>query len=364
MVSGVFCIALDAVPATAHGRSGDEESSAVALRQYIGSSENQLVQTAVQWVENRAQQYSPIIFYGPPGTGKTLLLRGLAHQWRAQHPRDRVVVITGADFVRAYGTAITSNSIDAFRRRYQRAHLFAIDDVQQMRRKTAAQDELACLLDRLNRRGAMVLVTTNTLPSASRAIAARLRSRLESGLLVPMTPPGPPARRLLLQRLLQLHQLQLPQRSLARLVQFATSAHLTVPQLNHLVVQLHHLVQSTSQTLDEATVRTFINSQLGKLQPSMGTIAQRVSQYFHIPVKQLRGPSQQRHIVRARGVAMNLAWNMTDKSLEAIGRYFGNRDHTTVLHACRRIEQLQREEGAIKEALYELSQQLTGTATD
>jgi chromosomal replication initiator protein len=361
VVSGVFSIPLEACSAPSPEAGPRGTPRGIALREYVGSDENRLVQFAVQMLFDRQREYNPVVFCGPTGTGKTLLAEGLAARWRRERPHELVVATCGADFCRSHAYAIDTDSLSDFRRRMTSAHLFVLDDLQQMRQKPAAQDEFTRLLDLLTDRGTAVLVTTLQPPSVHDALAAGLCSRLAAGLAVPLLAPGVPARRVLLRRIAEMYAVPLSDAAIDLLAAGpagADAGRVTVPQLNHAIVQLGHAARVTEASIELDDVRTFLQVQAHERQPTFRLICGKTAKYFSVTSQQLRGPSRRSQVVRARGVAMLLARDLTGKSLEAIGQFFGQRDHTTVLHACRKTVALRRTDPAIAQAMDEISAQL------
>ena len=172
---------------------------------------------------------------------------------------------------------------------------------------------------------------------------------------------------LLLRCLVAFHQLDFSDAAITLLASSPTddaAGPLTVPELNHAVLQLGHAAAPLGRAVDIQQVRSFLRKRTADQQPAIADIAAVVAKQFSLSMKELRGPSQRRHVVRARGVAMLLAWKLTNTSLHGVGRYFGKRDHTTVLHACRRTESLQETDPAIAEALEELRNQLKTVKTE
>ncbi len=361
MVSGVFSIPLEActLPSFEAGPNGSPDVQ--GLREYIGSDENRLVQFAVESLFTETNHYSPLMFIGPSGTGKTLLASGLAERWRQQHPDHVVVSTCGADYARSLAYAMDTDSLAEWRAKAAGAELFVLDDFHQLQSKPTAQEELAHLLDRLIGSGCAVLVTALQVPNPSEGWLPGLCSRLAAGLTVPLLVPGESARRVLLRRMASLYAVPLSEAAIDLLVSGPSgveSYRLTVPQLNHAVVQLGHTAGRGVAAIDPEHIRLFWQEQPDLRQPTLRTIAVKVAKHFTLPLPELRGPSRRSKVVRARGLAMLLARTMTGASLEAIGRYFGDRDHTTVLHACRKTEASRVEDPSLAEAWDAVQEQL------
>ena len=364
MVSGIFSIPLEAH----HSRSNETRCEVASrrrmLREYIGSDENRLVQFAVQSLLERSPKYNPLVLHGPTGTGKSFLALGLAERWRETYPKHRVVVTCGADFARSYANAVDTDNLATFRKKSRSANLFVLDDVHLMQTKRAAQGELSRLIDALLDAGTVVLITGSKPPSGDDGLQPGLRSRLAGGLPVPLTAPGAPARRLLVRRLAEIHEVNLSHAAIELLAGGSSQDELqqwTVPRLNHAVMQLAHATELEKSVVGAEQVRCFLEDQASEQQPTLRLITAKVGKYFSLTGRELRGPSRRRNVVRARGVAMLLARNLTGQSLESVGRYFGNRDHTTALHACRKTEALQHTDPAISRAMEELICQLKVT---
>ncbi len=376
MVSGLFSISWqpcsDADPAVActdspatlgTGVEGTrvQEDSAQEFGRYVGSDENRLVQVAAEGLLNREASFSPLILYGPTGTGKSLLAQGLAQRWRSEHPNDRLLTFTGADFARAFAGSIETASLHEFRSRWQTADLMVIDDLHQMSRKSAAQEELVTAIDEMQVTERCILVTLPRCPAAMVELKAPLRSRLAGGLSVPLLPPGQTARRLLLRDFAEDQELQLTDGALEALVEGVPAiqpAGCTVPDMRHTITRLRFLVDDAAGPIDEEFVFDLLRREAQAATPTLREVCHSVARHFAVSMELLRGSSRRRHVVRARGVAMLLSRQMVGASLGTIGRYFGGRDHTTVLHACRKTSQLSDTDVEIASTLNQLSEQL------
>ncbi|MFW6114410.1 MAG: helix-turn-helix domain-containing protein, partial [bacterium] len=323
-------------------------------------AENRLVEFAVSSFCDRNPRYNPLVLRGPTGTGKSFLAMGLSERWRERYPKDTIFVTSGPDFAHNYANAVDTDDLDSFRR-CRSADLFVLDDIHFLPRKRAVQEELAGTIDALLAENGSILITQGGIPNANNPLLGRLRSRLLSGLTVTLTAPGPEARQLLLRRLAALHGVNFCDAAIALLAGSSEDANenqLTVPELNHAVVQLGQLEDPARELVDIERVRRFLSDRAMQKQPTIRDITALVAKFFSLTSRELRGPARRRHVIRARGVAMLLARKITGKSLNAVGKYFGNRDHTTVLHACRRTEALTKTDPAIAKAWEEIRNQL------
>jgi chromosomal replication initiator protein len=360
--SSVFYIDLPSVERYGRPNPPRTDSTTVNVRQYIGSEENRLVEVAVKRFLEASPNCNPLVFYGRTGTGKTLLARGLAGSWKHAHPDANVLCLTAADFARQYAAAVETDALDDFRRKYRDAAVLVLDDVHLISGKTPAQQELVHTLDSLLRHGRHALLTLQQSPAETPSLVPALASRLCGGLLVPLLPPGARAKRVILERLIATLAVPLPE-SVTRLLfagwPDAAMPLATVPQLQGAVLQLANLTAKEDQPVNEEVLRQCLIPQDVLCGPQLRMITQQVCLYFKLKAADLKGPTRQQRVVRARGVAMLLARQLTNKSLEQVGRHFGNRDHTTVMHACRKTECLLCSDPAIRQAVNELTAQLS-----
>lgn len=334
------------------------------VREYIGSRENRPVEVAVAALLAGNADWSPYVLCGPPGCGKTLLAEGLVRRWQTAWPDRPALLTCGADFARSFAYAVDTDSVGSFRQRSTAPDLLVLDDLQDLQHKPAAQQELATLLDVLSDRGALVLATSSTLPGPGAGLLPALASRLAGGLQVPLVAPGFAARQLLVQRLASQTGWELTRDAVDLLASGPGNSRergLTVPYLQQVFAQLGRPTRGGGDPIDGQVVQLLWNRLTHDRQPTFRVIAGKVAKYFAVTTQQLRGPSRRSQVVRARGVAMLLARRLTGASLHTTGKYFGDRDHTTVLHACRKIEALQQTDPAVALALQELTDQITAT---
>lgn len=347
-MNGVIAIPLPGCP-IAPDVDGDDCS---VLPDFLAGPENRLVETAVRSVlGDRPDGYNPLVLYGPSGSGKSHLAQGLATKWKARHRRRRVEYTTAADFARELTDAIKTQATDELRNRYRKAALLVLEDVDRLAGKNEAQEELVHTVDALLAGGRRMVVTAAAAPARLPGIAPGLQSRLISGLTVPLAPPGPAARLAILQRLAQMRKIKLPQPAAEILAAGLTAM---VPGLVAAMVQLEVPARLLGGTVDAAAAEAFLARRNGSRQAGVGEIASATARLFSLKLSELRGPSRRQAVATARAVAMYLARQLGGRSLQQIGRYFGGRDHTTVMYGCRKIEDMMEHDPAIRRAVQQL----------
>jgi chromosomal replication initiator protein len=327
-----------------------------ALSRFVLGDEHRLVPVAVQSVlEPSAVGYRLVVLYGPSGSGKTHLASAIASQWKAQFPREPVVMTTAMDFARELADAIETKTIDDFGGRYRRASLLVLEDLGHLTGKEAAQQELIHVLDSLMDRAARIVLTAPMAPGLLPAMLPALQSRLVSGLMVALAVPQQATRLRLLRHLAAERSLRLSEEVLEVLANDLAG---TAPELSSVILQMELSAQTQRAAIDVAWVRRFLATRQSTREPSLRNIALRTARHFALRLADLRGPTRRRAVVVARDVAMYLARTLTRSSLDDIGRYFGGRDHTTVAHGCRQTEERLQNEPAIRLAVEELQLRL------
>jgi chromosomal replication initiator protein len=333
-----------------------EGSGPAAIGSFFAGRENLLVEPAIEEVLcRRPAVYNPLVLYGASGTGKSHLARGIAAAWQTHYPGGRVVSTVAVDFARELAEAGEAQSVEDFRAHWRGADLAVFEDVADLAGRDAAQVELIRTLDVLLEDGAQVVVTARAAPAGLDGLSPALRSRLMAGLSVPLSPPGPDSRRAVLRQWSKLRRLDLADAIVDLLVNGLEG---TVPELVGAMVQLEVPARLAGGPIDAAAVRRFLAKRQKSGRPHVRDIAAAAARHFSLKLGDLRGASRRRPVVAARDVAMLLARQLTKESLLAIGQYFGRRDHTTVLHGCRKAEQLLRSDPAIRQAVDQLYRKL------
>lgn len=354
MVHGILTIPLLGPVA---GSPGELNQPAHPLGDFIAGPENTLAVGAIRsCLDCTAAPYSPLVIYGPHGSGKSHLARGLAAWWQKHFPQSSVTCLAASEFAQDYARSLGDDRLEAWRSQIYRSQLLVIDDLGQMSGKRGAQKELRAALDALAETQALIVVTARTLPTHSRLLLPSLRSRLSAGLAVPLSLPARDTRREILDRLAASSGISLPERAMHSL---ADGLPLSVPALIASALELQVRARIEGQPVDIERARQFVAQRRGAAMPGLRDIACVTAKYFGLKLSDLKSPLRQRPLVAARAMAMYLARQLTDSSLERIGAFFGGRDHTTVLHGCRRTEKLLRRDRATRQAVSELKRLLT-----
>ncbi|MBS0209298.1 MAG: ATP-binding protein [Planctomycetes bacterium] len=303
---------------------------------------------------------SLVVLYGPPGTGKSHLAFGLAEAWRTSSAGSRQVVYLQAnDFWRQLNEAFESRTVDLWRNQLRSADLFVLEDLGQLASRATAQVELLHTLDALEARGALVVLTSRVAPAAIASLLPGLQSRLASALSLELNPPSPPTRRELIRRLAQLRGTSI-QESAVRVLTEGIAG--TAPELFGALLYLESQANLERRPINAALTQQYVSGRTATGTPTLRVIALHTARHFSLKVSELKSPSRKRGVVAARDTAMYLARQLTGKSLEQIGAYFGGRDHTTVLHGCRKIETQLETDPAIRHNVTELRQHMAGGA--
>lgn len=308
----------------------------------------------------KLSQLSPIVFFGPPSCGKTSLAITLATMWSRQTESRPLLFTTGLSYSNDYLESIDADDIEHFRRRHRRCRLLVVDNIEVLATKPAAQDELVANLDAMLESDRPVILTASRLPSSIRGIRSHLASRLNGGYSLQLSLPDIATRTKIVGQLATSIDSLLPVDELLSIIN-----KLSLP---FTVQQLHGLVTLASQQrklygqLDAAQLREHSRALFSKSPPDINTIAKAVARRFHLKLPELRGATRLSRIVRARGLVILLARRLTNSSLQQIGEYFGGRDHSTILHAYRKLDESLPGDPELSLALLELQHELSSSA--
>ena len=271
---------------------------------------------------------SPLLFYGGHGRGKSQIVHGLAELWKSQRSSDVVVVTTAADLSRSLSEASKTDDMERFTESYQSAALLVVDDIQQLGGKALAQQWLSQLLDQRVTSARPSLVTCRNSIYQERKLSDRLISRLSGGLAISIRPPLAQTRRHIIEDAVSALALELSDDLIQRLVDATAGA--PVPEIQAAVTNLLPISSCQPDGIPELESPATVDLPR--------RIIRATAKQFGVRVRDLLGPSRRKSIVTPRAVAMFLIRELTDQSLLDVGQHFRRRDHTTVLHAYRKIE--------------------------
>ncbi|WP_105353542.1 MULTISPECIES: DnaA ATPase domain-containing protein [Pirellulaceae] len=354
MVTEIITIALPWVRQEDPAYNGSIKRSIEGLRPFVAGPENRMIQSAVEALKHDASQFSPVVIYGPSGSGKSHLLQGLTGVLVEKEPDLKVLSVTGSDFAREYGNALRQETASKTRTEFFGTDVLVIEDLHELLHFPSMQQVLLHLLDELERRGAAVLVSCRENPIGMEGFSTELRSRLSAGLLVPVVLPEQGTREVLIQGIATRHNRQITKMAAQKLAAAFPHGLLQLSGIvNRLIAQT-----AANQVIDTSVVDSLLESEHNTAKVSLRNIASMTAKYFRVKVADMKGSSRRQSIVQARSVAMLLARQLTEESLKAVGKHFGGRDHTTVMHAVSSMEAKLKKDVALREAVLELRESI------
>lgn len=316
---------------------------------FVEGKSNQLARAAASQVaDNPGGAYNPLFLYGGTGLGKTHLLHAVGNNIMAHKANAKVVYMHSERFVQDMVKALQNNAIEDFKRYYRSVDALLIDDIQFFANKERSQEEFFHTFNTLLERNQQIILTSDRYPKEINGVEDRLKSRFGWGLTVAIEPPELETRVAILMKKADENQMQLPHE-----VAFFIAKRLrsNVRELEGALNRVIANANFTGRAITIDFVREALRDLLA-LQEKLVTIdniQKTVAEYYKIKVADLLSKRRSRSVARPRQMAMALAKELTNHSLPEIGDAFGGRDHTTVLHACRKIEQLREESHDIKE---------------
>ena len=316
---------------------------------FVEGKSNQLARAAAQQVaSNPGGAYNPLFLYGGTGLGKTHLLHAVGNGIKAQKANAKVIYMHSERFVQDMVKALQNNAIEAFKNYYRSVDALLIDDIQFFAKKERSQEEFFHTFNALLEGNQQIILTSDRYPKEIDGVEDRLKSRFGWGLTIAIEPPELETRVAILMRKAVESNIHLPDE-----VAFFIAKRLrsNVRELEGALNRVIANANFTGRAINIDFVREALRDLLA-LQEKLVTIdniQKTVAEYYKIKVADLLSKRRSRSVARPRQVAMALAKELTNHSLPEIGDAFGGRDHTTVLHACRKIVQLKEESHDIKE---------------
>ncbi len=324
----------------------------------IGSSNRFPHAAAVAVAEAPGRAYNPLLVYGDSGLGKTHLLHAIGHYVRSLYNGAKVRYVSSEEFTNEFINAIRDDRQDRFKRKYRDVDVLLIDDIQFLEGKTQTQEEFFHTFNTLHNANKQIVLTSDRAPKRLEALEDRLRNRFEWGLITDVQPPDLETRIAILRKKAAMDRLSAPPDVLEFI---ASKIQTNIRELEGALIRVTAFAnlnrQEVDMTLAEIVLKDLI-PEGGEPEITASLIIAQTSAYFGLPIEDITGPSRGRHLVMARQIGMYLCRELTDLSLPKIGAQFGNRDHTTVMYADRKINQLLAERRAVFNQVSELTNRI------
>lgn len=326
---------------------------------FVEGKSNQLARAASRQVaENAGGAYNPLFLYGGVGLGKTHLMHAVGNALIQKKPDAKVVYLHSERFVADMVKALQLNAINEFKRFYRSVDALLIDDIQFFAGKDRSQEEFFHTFNALLEGGQQMILTCDRYPKEINGLEDRLKSRFGWGLTVAVEPPELETRVAILLKKAEQAKIVLPADAAFFIAQRIRS---NVRELEGALKRVIASAHFTGRAIDIDLIRESLKDLLAlqDKQISLDNIQRTVSEYYKIKLSDMMSKRRSRSVARPRQVAMALAKELTNHSLPEIGDSFGGRDHTTVLHACRKIKELQETDADIREDCKNLLRSLT-----
>ncbi|MEM8660391.1 MAG: chromosomal replication initiator protein DnaA [Pseudomonadota bacterium] len=326
---------------------------------FIEGKSNQLALAAAKQVaQNPGGSYNPLFLYGGVGLGKTHLMHAVGNALQRENPQSKVVYLHSERFVADMVKALQLNAITDFKRYYRSVDALLIDDIQFFAKKDRSQEEFFHTFNALLEGGQQMILTCDRYPKEIEGLEERLKSRFGWGLTVAVEPPELETRVAILMKKATQAQIDLPPEAAFFIAQRIRS---NVRELEGALKRVIASANFIGKPIDVDLVKDSLKDLLAlqDKQISLDNIQRTVAEYYKIKVADLMSRRRSRSVARPRQVAMALAKELTNHSLPEIGDSFGGRDHTTVLHGCRKIKELRETNSDISEDYKNLLRSLT-----
>jgi chromosomal replication initiator protein len=327
---------------------------------FVIGSGNQFAHAACQAVAERpSKAYNPLFLYGGVGMGKTHLMQAIGHEVKRRMPQAAICYVSSEKFTNDMINSLRYDKMTSFRDKFRNVDVLLIDDIQFLTGKERTQEEFFHTFNALHESMKQIVIASDRSPKELAEIEDRLRSRFEWGLIADIQPPDLETKVAILQKKAEQEKVTLPT-DVALYV--ASNIRSNVRELEGALIRLvaHSSLIGAEITLPYAqqVLKNFIDSQARKV--TIESIQKMVAEQFGLRLVEIKAKNNSRAIVYPRQVAMYLAKHMTEASLPEIGRQFGGKHHTTVLHSVEKIEELRKTDKDLNRLINKLTEQLGG----
>ena len=324
----------------------------------IGSSNRFAHAAAVAVSEAPGKAYNPLLIYGDSGLGKTHLLHAIGHYVRNLYANARIRYVSSEEFTNDFINSIRDDKAPTFQRRYRDVDVLLVDDIQFLENKERTQEEFFHTFNALHNANKQIVISSDRPPKRLETLEDRLRNRFEWGLITDIQPPDLETRIAILRKKAAQERLTAPPEVLEFI---ASKIQTNIRELEGALIRVTAFASLNRQAVDLALAEIVLKDLIptgGEPEITAGQIMAQTSSYFGLSMDDLCGSSRSRVLVTARQIAMYLCRELTDLSLPKIGQQFGGRDHTTVMHADRKIRQLMAERRSVYNQVTELTNRI------
>ena len=324
----------------------------------IGGSNRFAHAAAVAVAEAPAKAYNPLFIYGDSGLGKTHLLHAIGHYAESLYPGIRVRYVSSEEFTNDFINSIANNRASVFQSRYREIDILLIDDIQFLQRAVETQEAFFHTFNTLHDHNKQVVITSDLPPKALTGFEDRMRSRFEWGLITDVQVPDLETRIAILRKKAQSEKLHVGPEILEYM---ATKVSSNIRELEGTLIRVTAFASLNRTPVDLALVQTVLKDLITLDDDNVIApveIINHTAEYFKLTVDDLYGSSRSQAVATARQIAMYLCREMTNLSLPKIGQLFGNRDHTTVMYANKKISELMKERRSIYNQVTELTSRI------
>jgi len=324
----------------------------------IGASNRFAHAAAVAVAEAPAKAYNPLFVYGDSGLGKTHLLHAIGHYAETMYPGIRVRYVSSEEFTNDFINSIANNRSNQFQQRYREIDILLIDDIQFLQGKDSTQEAFFHTFNTLHDHDKQLVITSDLPPKQLTGFEDRMRSRFEWGLITDVQAPDLETRIAILRKKAQSEKLQIRDEILEYI---ATKVSSNIRELEGTLIRVTAFASLNRTEVDLTLVQTVLKDLITLDEDNVIApvdIIERTAEYFKLTVDDLYGSSRSQAIATARQIAMYLCRELTSLSLPKIGQLFGNRDHTTVMYANKKISELMKERRSIYNQVTELTSRI------
>ncbi len=331
---------------------------------FVAGSSNRFAHAAAQQVaEQPARSYNPLVIYGESGLGKTHLLHAIGHYTQTQFRGSRVRYVSSEEFTNEFINSIRDDSAVHFQRLYRDVDVLLVDDIQFLSGKVQTQEEFFHTFNTLHNANKQIVITSDIAPTKLKDFEDRMRTRFGWGLTTDIQPPDLETRIAILRRKIDLEAHEVPNEVLEYI---ATRMTRNIRELEGALIRVTAFASLSQRNVDislaEEVLRNVIPNETGPEITAAGIMLE-TAKFYSVSLDDLTGQSRSRTLVTARQVAMYLCRELTELSLPKIGELFGGRDHTTVMHADRKIRQLLAERRSLYNSVTDLTTRIRATAS-